>query len=92
MLLLEVLCDFRATIFKEFGLDSTRYISIPQLAYDCMLKTLDKPIGGMGDAEMILMCERNIRGGVSYINERHVQLSDYQDCEATVRTLTICTR
>ena len=85
VLLLEVLCDFRATIFKEFGLDSTRYISIPQLAYDCMLKTLDKPIGGMGDAEMILMCERNIRGGVSYINERHVQLSDYQDCEATVQ-------
>ena len=85
MLLLEVLCDFRATIFKEFGLDSTRYISIPQLAYDCMLKTLEKPIGGMGDAEMILMCERNIRGGVSYINERHVQLSDYQDCEDTAQ-------
>ena len=31
----------------------------------------------MSDPEMILMCEQNIRGGVSFVNECHVNLSHY---------------
>ena len=83
ILLLEVISNFRSIIFKEFGLDSTHYISNPQLAFDCMLKTLPRPIVRMHDPDMILMCEQNIRGGVSYINDRHVDLKDYstdEDC------------
>ena len=84
ILLLEVIWDFRQTIMQQFGLDSTRYISIPQLSCDCMLSTLAEPIEKMSDPAMILMCEKNIRGGVSFINERHVKL-DYEHSETKVQ-------
>lgn len=77
VLLLEVLWSFRKTILSAFGLDCTRYISIPQLSFDCMLTTLDKPLSLLSDPAMVELCEKNIRGGVSFINERHVQLSDF---------------
>ena len=64
----------------EFNLDCTQYISTPQLAFDCMLAGLDEPIELMFDPEMIALCEKkNIRGGVSFVNERHVQLASYED-------------
>ena len=72
VLLFEVMESFRSTIKENFGLDCTRYISAPQLAFDCMLSTLDEPIELMSDPDMILMCENNIRGGVSFVGERWV--------------------
>ena len=77
VLLLEVVTAFRTMVMTEFGLDSTMYISTPQLAFDCMLRTLKKPIDLMTDSEMIMMCEQNVRGGVCFVNERHVKLDDY---------------
>ena len=77
VLLLEVLQEFRLMVKKDFGLDCTKYISAPQLAFDAMKLTLDEPIELMSDSEMILMCEQNVRGGVSFVNERHVQLKNY---------------
>jgi hypothetical protein len=76
ILLFEVILAFQTIIMNTFGLDCTRYISTPQLAFDCMLKTLDEPIELMSDPDMILMCENNIRGGVSFVNERWVESSD----------------
>lgn len=84
-LLLEVIWNFREIIMNSFGLDCTWYISIPQLAFDCMLKTVKQPMKLMPDPEMVLMCEQNIRGGVSFINERHVQLTDYSSDENVVQ-------
>ena len=77
VLLLEVISSFREVIKNEFDLDSSHYISVPQLAFDCMLSTIDEPFQPMSDPEMILMCEQNIWGGVSFVNERHVNLSNY---------------
>jgi hypothetical protein len=74
VLLLEVIWSFRKVIKSAFGLDCTWYISIPQLAYDCMLKTLDRGIQLISDPDMNLLCEQNIRGGVSFVNIRHVKL------------------
>lgn len=85
ILLLEVIWSFRKVIYEAFGLDCTRYISIPQLSYDCMLKTIDTSIELLPTPEMVLMCEQNIRGGVSYINERHVQLKDYSEDENKIQ-------
>jgi len=28
-------------------------------------------------SEMIMLCEQNIRGGVSFVNERHVRIKNY---------------
>ena len=77
ILLLEVISHFRAMAKKEFGLDCAQYISAPQMAYDCMLLTLQKPIALMTDSIMIMMCEQNVRGGVSFVNERAVKLKNY---------------
>jgi hypothetical protein len=79
VLLLEVINSFRKVISDNFKLDVTQYISTPQLAYDCMLTTLKKPIEKMSDPDMVLMCEQNIRGGVSFINVR-------QSCPEKVKT------
>ena len=77
VLLLEVIMSFREMVFSEWNLDCTKYISAPQLAYDCMLLSLDEPIDLMTDSEMIMLCEQNIRGGVSFVNERHVRIKNY---------------
>jgi hypothetical protein len=79
VLLLEIISSFRTVIATHFNLDVTQYISTPQLAYDCMLTTLKSPIEKMSDPDMVLMCEQNIRGGVSFINVR-------QSCPDKIKT------
>jgi hypothetical protein len=74
LLLAEVVESFRATMYEDFTLDCTYYISLPSMAYDCMLKTVGRGIGLCTDSDMILMFEQNIRGGVSYVNLRHVEI------------------
>ena len=77
ILLAEVMTAFRQRMFEHFQLDCTAYISFPQLAFDCCLKTFSDPIQLMSDPDMILMVEQNIRGGVSFINERHARTKNY---------------
>lgn len=77
ILLAEAVLDFRKMVLKEFALDCTRYISTPQLAFDCLLTTFKEPVQMMHDPEMIMMVTQNIKGGVSFVNERHVDLKDY---------------
>ena len=84
VLLAEVIITFRAMVLKQFKVDSARYISIPQLAFDCMLRTLTHPIELMSDPDMILMCEQNVRGGVSFVGERHVNTSTVHDFPSTL--------
>ena len=72
ILLGEVMTTFRQQMFKHFELDCTAYISFPQLAFDCCLKTLSEPIELMHDPDMVLMIEHNVRGGVSFITERQI--------------------
>jgi len=38
-----------------------------------MIKTLDEPVELMSDPDMIMLCEQNIRGGVSFVGERHAE-------------------
>ena len=46
------------------------YISYPQLAFDCCLKTLSEPIELLHDPDMVLVIEQNVRGGVSFIEDK----------------------
>lgn len=78
VLLLEIMSEFRKNVFTEFGLDCTKYISAPQLAFDSMLRGLDEPINLMTDPGMILMCEQNVRGGVAFVGERHVRCNELE--------------
>ena len=70
-LLAEVMTEFRLDIMNEFELDCLHYMSTPQLAYDCMLKFTGVSISLMDDLSKILFMEDNIRGGVSYVNQRY---------------------
>ena len=75
ILLMEATFSFRFTMFEEFNLDCTHYITLPSLAFDCMLKTVGKPIELCWDSDMILMFENGIRGGVSFVAKRHAALT-----------------
>ena len=70
LLLAEIMFAFRTLTYQDFGLAIEHYISAPQLSFDACLKTIGHPIQVMTDPTMTLMVERNIRGGVSFVNNR----------------------
>ena len=78
-LLAEIIIQFRKTISDLFGLDCCHYISLPQLAYDSMLKLTKVEIELMTDPDMLLFFEQSIRGGVSFINQRHCKVKEKED-------------
>ena len=69
-LLAEICIEFRAEVYAEFELDCFHYISTPQLCFDAMLKMTGVELSLMSDIEQINFVENNIRGGVSFINQR----------------------
>jgi hypothetical protein len=74
-LLAEAFLSFREEVIGYWGMDPAHYISLPQLAFDCMLRQTGVCIEHLPDIDMVLFLERGIRGGVSFIGQRH--------CEAT---------
>jgi hypothetical protein len=56
---------------QEIIVFSSRYISTPQMALDMMLKSTKVEIELLTDVDQILFVEQNIRGGMSYINQRY---------------------
>ena len=75
-LLAEVVMDFRAKIWSNFGLDMCHYLSLPHLSMDCMLKTTGVSIQHMHDQEMIELIRGSIRGGHSFVNTRYLVRRD----------------
>ena len=74
LLLGEVLLAFIEEAQNDFGLDVTNYISLPQLSFDAMLKSTGVELDYIPDEDMILALEQGIRGGVSYVSTRHVDV------------------
>ena len=72
--LAEAVLDLRRHVKKEFGLDMTHYVSLPQLTKDALLKTSGVQIDYMRDLDMINMVRKNIRGGLSYVGTRHLDV------------------
>lgn len=70
-ILAEVFSQFRRVILQNYNLDCCHYISTPQMSFDCMLLLTGAEISLLSDIDQILFIENNIRGGVSYINQRH---------------------
>ena len=69
-LLAEAVTNLRSMVFDEFKLDICNYLSLPMLSKDLMLKMTGVEIDLICDPEMSNLVQRNIRGGVSYINCR----------------------
>ena len=74
VLLAEVVFEFRTQIFDKFNLSIEHYISLPQLAFDSCLKYIDRPLERILDKTMLTMFEQNIRGGVSFVNNRYTKI------------------
>ncbi len=72
-LLAECLVDARNTLWDEFHLDLCQYLSLPMMSLDMMLKYTDCEISLIRDQEMSDLLQRNIRGGFSFINQRHAE-------------------
>ena len=73
--LAEAMMHFRSVIFNDFGLDAFMYLSLPMLSKDLFLKKTDTHMELISDPEMSHMLQSNIRGGVSYINTRLMDLA-----------------
>ena len=63
--------EFRRTCIGNYKLDPCHYFSSPGLAWDAMLKKTGVTLELITDIDMHQFIEKGIRGGVSYIAERH---------------------
>jgi len=80
ILLAEAVMTMRNMVAKHFDLDMLQYLSLPHLTKDCMLySNPDLSIEYMHDPEMIEMVRRGIRGGVSFISTRFVDVKALSD-------------
>jgi hypothetical protein len=73
-LLAEAVMNMRKTLFDEFHLDMLQYLSLPMMTKDIMLKVTGAEIELISDYDMVMMLQRGIRGGMSFIGQRLVEL------------------
>jgi hypothetical protein len=72
-LLAEVVTNFRNLVWENFSLDMCKYLSLPHLAKDIMLKYTGAEIELIHDQEMSDLFQKSIRGGLSFVNVRHAE-------------------
>ena len=78
-LLAECIVDMRNRLWNKFGLDMCAYLSLPMMALDIMLKTTNAEIELIRDQEMSDVLQKNIRGGLSFINQRYACSSEEKE-------------
>ena len=73
LLLADVVMERRDTMWNLFQLDMSRYLSLPHMALDIMLKMTEAEIELISDIDMNYSLMRNIRGGHSFVNLRYAR-------------------
>jgi len=73
-LLAEVLMDFRQTVYDDYGLDATHFLSLPHLSKNLLLMTTKAKPELLWHPDMVTMIKSGIRGGHSFIGGRMVEL------------------
>ena len=92
-LLAEIVMNFRRHTYEEFRLDISQFLSAPHLSFNIMLLLNSKRhnIELVTDAEMHLMVEGGLRGGVTHAALRHVKLPEpYQEDRDPTLLYTDC--
>ena len=76
LLLADVFENFRKTCLQYYKLDPCHYFTSPGLSWDAMLKMTNIKLELMTDVDMFQFIEKGMRGGVSYIANRHGKASN----------------
>jgi len=84
ILLAEVFLAFRNKMFLFSQLDACKYISLPAFGFDTMLKMTKNEIELPTDINMIQFLEQAKRGGLSFINTRHLEVKNDATEEITL--------
>ena len=76
LLLSDVFLRTRKLLFEKFQLDACKYLSLPSFSYDVMLRMSRVSLDPLPDTDTYDFFRSSIRGGVSYISERYVNVHD----------------
>lgn len=79
ILLAEIFQKFRKDLLCFSGLDPARYISLPSFSFDSMLKITKCNLKLPTDIDIVHFIESGIRGGLSFINTRHLQVTNSKE-------------
>ena len=71
LLLADVFENFRNTCHQYYKVDPCHYFTSPGLSWDAMLKMTGIKLDLMTDIDMFQFIEKGLRGGISYIANRH---------------------
>ena len=63
--------NFRSLCLKEYQLDPAYFVSTPSLAFEAMLKITKAKIELFTDIDMILMTEKEVRGGLTQVIRKY---------------------
>ena len=69
--LADVFEKFVETCLIYYRLDLCHYFSSPGLSWDAMLKMTEIKLELISDVDLHLVIEKGMRGGISYISQRH---------------------
>ena len=76
-LLADIFEAFRCVCLKEYHLHTVNFFSAPNLSWEGMLNTTKVELGLLSDIDMLLFCERAIRGGINGIGAtRHFKANN----------------
>ena len=70
ILLADVFEKCRRIFDQVYGLNPCHYYSAPNISWNAMLKTTKVKLDLLSDIDMLLFCERAIRGGLNGIGEK----------------------
>ena len=76
LLLADVFQNFRNASLAEYQLDPVYFVSAPHLAWNALLKYIDRPIHLITDPEMYRMIQPSIRGGICHVSVRFARANN----------------
>ena len=67
---------FQDVCMENYGLDPAWYYTAPGLSWDAMLKITRLELDPIRDPDMLMLFERQVRGGISMITTRYAKANN----------------